>query len=160
MRPKLSKHDLPVRQLWRHHPKLPSIAGQAQGLDNLQRVEIVAEQRHDDQFQRKGQWQISAKLGMVDRHRLTIAGQTVGKHRIGNPDDKAAQRIGQGLDRSFSTRESRDACNPMTGQAEAAGRPFIQRLDANHFTDTQMLTRIPAVTRCRSHAAVKEPMNG
>jgi hypothetical protein len=156
MCPELAKHDLPARQLGCHDAEQSAVTCGPEGLDDLQCVEIAAEQRGDNQFQRSRQGQMRGKLFMADRHRLTTAGQALGKGGIGDPDDKAAQCVGQGFDRTFITKRSRDASCQMIWEPEAADRPFIQRSDVNHFTDTKMLTRIAAVTRCRSLRPVKE----
>jgi hypothetical protein len=129
MCPQFAKHDLPARQLWRHDTKLSAVTCGPEGLDDLQRVEIAAEQWGDNKLQRRGQGHMRGKLFMADRYRLTTAGQALGKGGIGNPDDKAAQCVGQGFDRTFITKRSRDASCQMIWEREAADRPFIQRSD-------------------------------
>jgi hypothetical protein len=160
MRPQLAKHDLPVRQLWGKDSQLPAKTSGSKGLDDLQRVEVAAKQRDDNQFNLDKQMQMCGKQVMADRFCPAVAGQTFRKRCTGDPDGKASQRVGHGFDRTSITKGSREIRYPKCRETEAADRPFIQRPDANHFTDKRMLTRILAVTRCRDHGAVTSFRHG
>lgn len=160
MHPQFAKPDLPVRQLGGHDTKLAAETGGAQSLDDLQRIEIVAERRDDDRLKRGGRGQVRAKIGTSDLPGPAGGGQTVRTGGIADADDKASRCFGHGFTRTCKFNRSRDVSSPMVRDVRAADRSCLRRPEPHHISGNQTLTRIlPAAKHC-PHALVTEPVDG